>query len=385
MEQPVAGQESRDGMDEATEAIEAPIIIFSFDRAAYLHRFCLSLRAQQGVRLDERRIYLLQDGPVSRRSGVRYAEDAAMAESVSAFRSVFPQGHVMASTENLGIAFNIRRGETLAFETLGAETAYFFEDDLELGPSYLLMMERLRAALAPFPEVGYFAAYGDHHAAPDSERVRLVPLEHHWGFALRRGAWRRIQEWLAPYFAILAQTDYPNRNHLAVYRFLENQDMAIDKSSQDALKSLACAQLGIARVMTDTCFARYIGEKGASFNERRFREMGYDRMTPEPRGDLPLEAPTRPGIHEILHRQRTHFRRFREEEFGNFLARYSARHLNPERPVTREEVDQLYCLLLDRLPEGDHIYEQFVGKSTVRRLRNIMLNSREFRGRNFRD
>jgi len=372
-------------MDKAAQVIDAPIIIFSFDRAAYLHRFCLSLRAQEGVALDERRIYLLQDGPVSRRSGVRYAEDAAMAESVAAFRAVFPQGHVMASPENLGIAFNIRRGEALAFETLGAETAYFFEDDLELGPSYLLMMERLRAALEPFPEVGYFAAYGDHRAVPDPERVRVVPLEHHWGFALRRGAWLRIQEWLAPYFAILAQTDYPSRDHLAVYRFLETQEMAIDKSSQDALKALACAQLGIARIMTDTCFARYIGEKGASFNERRFREMGYDRMTPEERGDLPLETPARPGITDILNSQRMHFRRFRAEEFDGFLARYSTRHWNPERRVTREELDQLYSLLLDRLPEGEHIYEQFVGKSTVRRLRNIMLNSREFRGRNCRD
>ncbi|MXP65504.1 hypothetical protein E0493_19335 [Roseomonas sp. M0104] len=372
-------------MADAAHVMDAPIVIFGFDRPNYLGRLCASLKAQQGVTLDERRICLLQDGPVSRRSGVRYAEDAAMAESVTVFRAAFPQGQVLASAENLGIALNIRRGEAHAFETLGAEIAYFFEDDLELGPAYLLMMERLRAAFAPFPEVGYFAAYGDHRAIPDPNRVRLVPLDHHWGFALRRDAWQRIQAWLRPYFAILEKTDYPNRNHLAVYRFLEGQEMAIDKSSQDALKAVACAQLGIARAMTDTCFARYIGEKGASFSERRFREMGYDRMEAVERGDLPVEPPSVERVTAILRRQQEHFRRFRQLEFGGFLQRYSARHWDPERMATREDIEQLYRLLLDRLPEGDHIYEQYAGRSPVRQLRNIMLNSREYRGRNFRE
>ncbi|WP_120008763.1 glycosyltransferase family protein [Teichococcus vastitatis] len=371
-------------MAESHPTIEAPIIIFAFDRAAYLRRFCESLKAQQGVALDEQRIFLLQDGAVSRRSGVRYAEDEAIADSIAAFRAVFPQGQVMASAENLGIAFNIRRGESLAFETLGVETAYFFEDDLELGPAYLLMMERLRGLLAPFPEIGYFAAYGDHRATPDPNRVQVVPLDHHWGFALRREPWTRIQEWLAPYFAILNKTDYQSRNHIGVYRWLERQAMAIDKSSQDALKAVACAQLGIARVMTDTTFGRYIGEKGASFNERRFREMGYDRMVPAERGDLPLDPPTEGAIRAMLARQQAHFRNFREREFDGFLERYGACNWDADRAVTREELDNLYALLLDRLPEGEHIYEQYVGKAPVRRLRDIMINSREFRGRTFR-
>lgn len=369
-------------MAETPRPITVPIVIFAFDRGHYLRRFCESLKAQQGVTLDESRIVLMQDGPVSRRSGVRYAEDAAMAESVAAFRAIFPGGQVVASPENLGIAFNLRRGERHAFETMQAETAYFFEDDLELGPFYLLMMERLREALAGFPEVGYFAAYGDHRASPDPGRVQIVPLDHHWGFALRRDAWRRVDAWLKPYFDILGRTDYPNRNHLGVFRWLEGQPMAIDKSSQDALKAVACAQLGIARVMTDMCFARYIGEKGASFSEKRFRELGYDRMEAATRGDIPLEAPGAARIADILARQQAHFRQFREREFDGFLARYSGRHWDPERPLTRQDVEDLYRLLLDRLPEGEHIFEQYVGRRSVRSLRGIMFNSREFRGRN---
>lgn len=365
-----------------TRRVDAPIIIFSFDRPAYLQRFCESLKAQQGVAIDESRIFLLQDGPVSRRTGVRYGEDLAMAESVAAFRRVFPRGQVMPSADNLGIALNIRRGEQLAFETLDAELAYFFEDDLELGPAYLLMMERLREALQPFPEVGYFAAYGDHRAQPDPDRIQIVPLDHHWAFGLKRQAWRRIDAWLAPYFEILGKTDYATRNHLGVYRWLETQPMAIDKSSQDAMKALAAAHLGLARVMTDTCFGRYIGEKGASFNEKKFRELGYDRMTPETRGDLPIDGVDIGRIEEILHRQREHFLQFRAREFDAFLQRYASRHFDPERLMTREDVDALYRLLLDRLPESEHLYAEYVGVRSVRLLRGIMFNSREFRGRN---
>jgi hypothetical protein len=45
------------------------------------------------------------------------------------------------------------------------------------------------------------------------------------------------------------------------------------------VKSVGCAALGIARMMTDLCFARYIGARGQSFDEARFAAMGYDAMT----------------------------------------------------------------------------------------------------------
>ncbi|WBV43609.1 hypothetical protein [Pseudoroseomonas cervicalis] len=370
-------------MSGSARAIEVPIIIFAFDRAPYLRRFCLSLKAQQGVVLDERRIFLLQDGAVSRRSGVRYAQDEAMAESVLAFRSVFPQGQVVASPENLGIAGNLRRGERLAFEALDADLAYFFEDDLELGPFYLLMMERLREALAPHPQVAYFAAYGDHRVTPRPDRVNLMPLDHHWGFGLRRDAWRRISEELAPYYALLDRTDYRHRNHLAIHRWQEGRDMAIDKSSQDAMKAVAAARLGYARVMTEMCFARYIGEKGASFNERIFRQLGYDRMVPAERGDLPIEPVDAAMLQRMVAIHQTRFRRFREQEFPAFLRRFAESNWDMDRMLERDDVTALYRLLLDRLPEGEHIYEECVGRQSVAARRLIIVCSNEFRSRNF--
>jgi hypothetical protein len=363
-------------------AIETPIVIFSFDRPHYLRRLCQSLKAQQGVELDERRIILVQDGAVSRHSGVRYAEEARLAESVEVFRESFPAGKILRSEENLGIAFNIRRGEALVFETMKAELGYFFEDDLELGPAYLLMMERLRDAVADRPEVGYFAVYGQHRSRPDQDKpLQLVGLEHHWGFGLRREAWQRIDAWLAPYFEILSTTDYPRRNDVEIFRFLQRHSMACDVTSQDALKALAAAANGIARVMTDVCFARYIGEKGASFSEAHFQRMGYHRTVMAERTDLALPALSAERSAAILDEQQQRFTAFRTQQLDRHLAQFAARNFNPERLLRRDDVDDLFRLLLDRLPEEESIYTLYVGRQTVRELRASIVNSRDFRAR----
>lgn len=362
-------------------AIETPIVIFSFDRPHYLRRFCLSLKAQQGVELDPRRIILMQDGAVSHRSGVRYAEDARLAESVEVFREIFPTGKVMQAEENLGIAFNIRRGETHVFETMKADLGYFFEDDLELGPAYLLTMERLRDAVAERPEVGYFAAYGEHRSPSDPARPKLIGLDHHWGFGLRREAWKRISAWLEPYFAILRQADYQHRNDIAILRFLQGQPMAHNVTSQDSLKAVAAAANGIVRVMTDVSFARYIGEKGASFSEALYRELGYENVVVAGRTDLPIPPLTAAQSAAILAQQQKRYTDFRKNELDRHFARFATWHFDPERLLKRADVDDLFRLLLDRLPESEDVYTLYVGRQTVRELRSSMMNSREFRAR----
>jgi hypothetical protein len=80
-------------------------------------------------------VFLLQDAAVSPRSGVRYASDAAVAASSPPSASTSPAATSRRARGNLGIARNIRRGRGPRFEALDADCAYFFEDDLELGPT----------------------------------------------------------------------------------------------------------------------------------------------------------------------------------------------------------------------------------------------------------
>lgn len=365
----------------APAVLDVPVILFAFNRPAYLERVCLSLQNQRGLVLDPRRVFLLQDGAVSARTGLRYAEDAEVEASIAAFRAHFPRGQVAAARSNIGIAANIRRGEVLAFEALDADCAYFFEDDLELGPEYLRIMGELRALTDRDPRVGYFAAYGDHQAQVPGPEAWLTMMQHHWAFGLRREPWRRLKAWLAPYDRILEASDYAYRDHLAIFRWMESLELAGGFSSQDAVKTLGCNTLGIGRVMTDVCFARYIGAQGASFRDEKFREMGYDKMNwvEGPQHHLAPGADSQ--VNGIIADPRKRQEHYRKVRLPKLLEEQLRTRLERERPATREDVAILYRYLLDRVPEEEAV-EALAGHHSVRQVREILLTSREFRGRN---
>lgn len=370
-------------MSDPPSLFAAPVILFGFNRPDYLRRVCLSLRAQRRRRVEDRQVWLVQDGAVSPRSGVRYAEDAAIEASIAAFREVFPGGQMLdPQGHNFGIAENIRRGEDLAFQVLGADWALFLEDDLELGPDYLEVMERIAELAAPFPAIGYFAAYGDHRLPEPPARIGWQPLEHNWGFGLRREAWARIKPFLDPYHAILARADYRFRLEAQIHEWQRGLTYASDKSSQDAMKTVACAELGIARLMTNACFGRYIGVEGASFNARKFAELGYDRTAVVTLDSLDFAPLDEAVVAGMIARERTRLGAFRREHFDGFLASLQARFFDPSRAVTREDVDALYRLLLDRAPENEQVYEHSMGRHNLASLRRAIMGSNEFRGRN---
>lgn len=306
-------------MSSMTE-IQAPIILYSFDRPHYLEAACRSLAAQRGVRIDPRRVWLVQDGAVSPRTGRRFAEDEAVRACVEVFRRHFPQGQVRESAGNLGVARNILRGEQLVFEELDSELGYFFEDDLELGPWYLLALEALRKRTAPFRRVAYFAAYGDHRRDYPGPEVKYIPLEHHWGFGLWRHAWRRMMEWLAPYYALLDGLDYNDRPHRRIFELFRPLGIASEASSQDAAKSIACLELDMTRVLTTVSFGRYIGERGNSFSPEHFRAMGFDRMRIASSETYDFAPLTEAKLHEIDGFHRRHYERLRRERFDEILA-----------------------------------------------------------------
>jgi len=364
----------------APRVLDVPVVLVGFNRAAYLGRVCASLLRQRGLALDPRRVFLVQDGGVSPRSGVRYAEEAELAASVAAFREHFPRGHVAVSPVNIGIAANIRRAEVLAFEALDADCAYFLEDDLELGPEYLRIMEGLRALSERDPRIGYFAAYGDHRAQPPGPEAWLIMMQHHWAFGLRREPWRRLRAWMAPYDRLLEASDYPWRDHIGIFRWQEGLDIACSASSQDGIKTLGCSALGIARVMTDVCFGRYIGEDGASFYPRKFREMGYDRMAWVEGAEHRLAEGVDAQVGGILKAQREYHEGFRANELARLIAERAASQFECERVASAEDVEALFRALMDRLPDPAQ-RDQIAGRHTVRQVREMLLGTREFRGR----
>jgi hypothetical protein len=370
-------------MAQTAQGIGVPIIIFAFARPEYLRRLCASLQAQRGVAILDKQVHLVQDGSRSRRSGLVYGEPEKIEASIATFREFFPGGQVHASPENLGVAMNIHRGEKLAFQTLKAELAYFFEEDIELGPCYLAMMEQLRRLLAPHKTVGYFAAYGDHQRRSNPDAPALVPMEHHWGFGLTRPCWQAMQPWLKPFHEVYGQVDYQARPHLRIVELYEEKAVSHMASSQDVAKTMACADLGFARVNTDVCYARYIGAQGESFQAESFASLGFDTMSYVTA--MPAEPPpvTAEAIAEIIRAKRAACTAHRQEIFPGQIAEMRQNMFNPDRAATREELDWLWRMVMDRLPADEAYYEQNVGKRTIRQIRRSLLRSREAQGKGF--
>lgn len=357
-----------------------PIVIFSFDRPDYLERLCRGLLAQTQIRPDPSRVFLMQDGAVSPRTGHRYGRPARMRRAVEAFRALFPEGQVLAAEGNLGIGDNILRGQRHVFETLGEEVGYFFEDDLEPGPLYLAALEAMRAATEPFADrVAYFAAYGDHAAPKPGPEVRLLQLGHHWGFGLRRQAWRRIQAFLPAWWEELRRADYQGRNRLRLIRLYRDWDVASEGVGEDAATELACASLGLARLNTDVSFARYIGERGEHFDPAVFRALGFDGMRWAEAERFTLRPPTAAEVAGIAAAAQEDRRAYRRDHLENLIARVEADHADPDRLATAEDVEALWLLLLDRRRVPEKVMERHVGRTGLRDLRRAIVRMAVFR------
>lgn len=271
-----------------------PVAVIAFNRPRYLGEFLASLAAQQ-PRIDPRRVHLLQDGAVNRYSGIRYATDAEIAASISVFREHFPQGHVHASPDNIGITENILRAERLLFEELRAPVGYFFEDDLVLSPYYVAALDRLRRALARFERIVYFNANGSHRFGLEQQRRnvgKLVFMGNFTAFALKRSHWIRMNELLAGYYRLVIGTDErlaPREEIQACLRSL-GKTQTHPTTGQDGAKDLATHLMGRWRATCFPVFSRSIGVWGTHITPRRFEELGFHEAViyPEPLGRLKL-------------------------------------------------------------------------------------------------
>ena len=250
--------------------IDRPIAVISYNRPDLLERFLASLK-QQTVAVDPARVALFQDHG-----------DPAEEDCVAVFRAVFPEGKVFQAEQNLGVALNIDRAERHVFETLGAEVAYFFEDDLILGPHYLEALGQLVDFALTEERVGYVAAYGNHRATADeqAERFRdIVPMDHIWGFALLRRQWERQKPIIEPYLDIIRQRPYRERDQEAIKEYYRSLGYPSIVTSQDGAKHVASLVLGTIRLMSFACFAKYEGSEGLHMNPELFKQLGYSDMT----------------------------------------------------------------------------------------------------------
>ena len=362
--------------------IVSPIVIMSFNRPQMLAKVLDSLKAQLGVALDERNVFLFQDGAVNLYSRIRYSSDELIQASIAEFTKRFPKGQVMAASHNIGVCENFFRAENFVFGALGAECAYFFEDDLVLGPHYLETMEKVRGWAQQTDDVAYFSCYGDYYA--DAERARthgreFCQMDHQWGFGLFRAKWLAMQDLLRPYYGTVMGSDYNRRDHRQVFGLYEALDIAPEATSQDAAKALCCARLGFTRLNTVGTFAQYIGATGLHMTEADFEKLGFQKAVLRTDEMTSPRFPTGEGrglLRENFLRKHSAIRR---ESFAGLLSNAPAKKFSPGRVCTPQDVVDSYRIFLCRSPEGPWILDQYVNHHDVFDFVSGVVASEEFK------
>jgi hypothetical protein len=258
--------------------MEWPLALIAFARPKYFEQVVTSLVDQRARTVDRDRVFLFQDGAINPHSNERKADDEMLRAVRTIFLHFFPKQNVFASEFNFGTARNIRRAEAFIFETCDAEIGLFLEDDLVLAPCYLEMMHRIGCLAREKGNVAYFAAYGDQLGHFSNWHTSLVPLEHHWAFGLLREAWVKMDAVVAPYYDIIAQTDYTYRDNARIFDLYESIGFGASATSQDGMKAVACVKLGLSRINVRPTYAKYIGRQGIHMYPERYDQLGFDRI-----------------------------------------------------------------------------------------------------------
>jgi hypothetical protein len=286
------------------------IAVMSFDRPHYLERVLQSVVSQQPFAHLQPDFFLFQDGASSLRSGEVFGDAARLTEAQQVFASYLPQGQVMDSAYNLGVALNFDRAERTLYEELDYDVVLFLEDDLMLQPAYFRTVERLLDLTADRPDIGMVSARGFANDTPlalqQAEASRVVLMdEHNWAFAMRRHAWRRRDRVLRPYLEIMRQVDYRERDKGDMKLALHTLQRALGRygkgylTSQDSMKNMAFELLGIHRLTTFVNFGRYIGKEGLHSNSEKFAARGYGRTVVFDRDQTKFDIPATDTLRQM--------------------------------------------------------------------------------------
>jgi hypothetical protein len=334
-----------------------PIAVLSFDRPHYLEQVLRSLKAQTAT-LASGEVALFQDGYRSK-SGHDLTDPRLIERCLEMFCTVFPGGTIFTSAENLGVALNFERAERYVFSELGADVAYFFEDDLVLSPHYLMALQALTDLALRDSRIGYVAAYGDHRATLEKQREtphKLILMGHKWGFALTRRQWLAQREIMQPYLDIVRRTDYRARDHAAIQEYFGKLGYGSPGTSQDAMKDVASCILGSTKIMTFPCFGKYIGEIGLHSNKQRYDEARYGETVLYPGAIGSFEPPSDAALEKWIALGRAHARAALRDLYNASLPPRGAPAAQPSGSPEEKFIRALYRVLFRREvdPAGLH-------------------------------
>ena len=188
-------------------------------------------------------------------------------ETVSLIQEYFPKSQLMSSNENLGIARNYWRAEQHSFDTLGASSAFFLEEDLVLSQYYFELTMKMDSFFSNDTTISHFSPTGDVAHTSSAPDEYFQAFGHNWGYLLR--GWHHFErrDLLEEYIDIVSENPYHlrHRTQTQILEYFFNKGIILAGTSQDAIKDGLRNFFGRVSVTTLDPWASNIGVLGEHF------------------------------------------------------------------------------------------------------------------------
>jgi len=193
-------------------------------------------------------------------------------------QEVFPNATVVQHSSNLGIAKHYDYLERLLFKLPESEWVYFQEDDFVLGRAYLEVVADIISQVNDTPEVAVVSATGDSMMSGTNAIKGLVPMHHHWSYALRKSHFEERISCIDYYLQAIDELPYFKRDLQLVLTKLAESSIFPIGSSQDFVKQALQRDFGRLALTTQVKYGKYIGNTGEHFTEELFDSLGYNEV-----------------------------------------------------------------------------------------------------------
>jgi hypothetical protein len=256
-----------------------PINVICFNRPDYLEEFLISLK-DQSIQVSSDLVIFWVDGfPGSQDENLGLENKTK--QTVSLIRQYFPKCRIEISEFNLGIARNYWRAEIESFEKLGAQSAFFFEEDLVLSSNYLQFCTHIDSIIGLDTDISHISVSGDVSHMSSSIDEYFQAFGHNWGYLLR--GWHHFERrsFLEEYLSLMENYPYFKRAEIEkdILGFFFKRGILLAGTSQDAVKDALRNHFGRISVTTKLNFSTNIGVVGehSKFqNRHHFRPLETD-------------------------------------------------------------------------------------------------------------
>lgn len=268
------------------------ISIRGFKRPDYSKRCLDSLEANSD--LTDVDFYFTQDGAVNPFSGVRYATDEQIKDSLKVFEeSKLPNKTIFQSRDNLGAALRNQHQLNILFPKY--EYVVMADNDLIFNKYYIKTLKTLfrqfEGSDAGSIQTSFKHNGRNFQSLENAENLQdkvAYGFSHRWEIGLWRESWNKIRPFIAPYFEIAAKCDFKKLLYDAsVYENIREQLRDVygahhgkgGTTTEDYAFEKSILRAGYKGLHTLTLRHKTIGERGMySFRSSRFKDGKYGRI-----------------------------------------------------------------------------------------------------------